>query len=192
MANIFFVSDTHFFDERILTFKRSDGWPVRDFSSVDEMNEAMIARWNAVVKPGDKVYHLGDVSWVYGKQLAGLMARLNGSKRLLIGNHDWIKGTNLMDCFQKIQLWWVFGKEGFVCTHVPILRPNFPSSCVLNVHGHIHHQPQPLPEYLNVSVEAIDYTPVSLDVILDRVKAIREKIERRRKAMDDLLGMEVN
>jgi calcineurin-like phosphoesterase family protein len=192
MPDVFVISDTHFFHSRILTFKRDDGSPVRSFASVEHMHEVMVERWNAVVKPGDMVYHLGDVSWVYGDALTHLMSRLNGSKRLLVGNHDQLKGTGLMDSFQKVDLWRVFGEEGFFCSHFPTLHTSFPRSCVLNVHGHIHHQPQPLPEYLNVSVEAIDYTPVPMDVILDRVKVIREKIERRRAAMDDLLGMEIN
>jgi hypothetical protein len=32
-------------------------------SSVTEMNEALIAKWNAGVGKGDLVYHLGDFAW---------------------------------------------------------------------------------------------------------------------------------
>lgn len=63
MAERFFISDTHFSHARILEFESDDGRPVRSgFSSVEEMDEAMIERWNSVVGPKDKVYHLGDVA----------------------------------------------------------------------------------------------------------------------------------
>lgn len=39
------VSDTHFGHEKLLEF--------RGFSSVDEMNEAIIDKWNKLMKTGD-------------------------------------------------------------------------------------------------------------------------------------------
>lgn len=61
--DIWLISDTHFNHANILKFTDSrTGLPVRPgFESVDHMNEHMIERWNSVVKPGDIVYHLGDV-----------------------------------------------------------------------------------------------------------------------------------
>ena len=47
MANIFFISDTHFGHAGILSFKREDGSPLRDFLSVEEMDEHMVERWNS-------------------------------------------------------------------------------------------------------------------------------------------------
>ena len=52
---VFFIADTHFRHRNII---KHDGRP---YSSVDEMNEALITNWNAKVKPNDSVYHLGDV-----------------------------------------------------------------------------------------------------------------------------------
>jgi calcineurin-like phosphoesterase family protein len=59
--NIFLTSDHHFGHERMCSFLRPNGKKVRPWSCAAEMDEALIERWNAVVKPGDKVYHLGDV-----------------------------------------------------------------------------------------------------------------------------------
>ena len=62
MKDIWVTSDTHFRHANILKFKDSDGNLVRPgFEDVDAMDEHMIERWNSVVKPGDMVYHLGDV-----------------------------------------------------------------------------------------------------------------------------------
>jgi calcineurin-like phosphoesterase family protein len=54
MAKVFFTSDTHFNHANIISYCS------RPFSSADEMNREIIARWNAVVGPEDTVYHLGD------------------------------------------------------------------------------------------------------------------------------------
>ena len=172
---IFFVSDTHFFHENSLKFSDEHGALMRPgFDDVDHMNEVFVQRWNSVVSPEDKVYHLGDVSWRYGPLLDSLMSRLNGKKRLLIGNHDKIKGTNLVNHFQKVELWRPFGTEGFICSHVPIHRGSFRGDgVVLNVHGHVHRRTLSDPDYMNVSVEVIDYTPVPMDVVLERVKERR-------------------
>jgi hypothetical protein len=54
MKNIYFTADTHFNHANIISFCQ------RPFASVAEMNEALIAKWNARVGEGDLVYHLGD------------------------------------------------------------------------------------------------------------------------------------
>ena len=53
MVNIFFSSDHHLGHANTFEkFKREDGvTPLRPFSSIDEMDFAMIERHNAIVKP---------------------------------------------------------------------------------------------------------------------------------------------
>lgn len=51
--NIFFISDTHFGHSNILNFKREDGSPLRDYSSIEEHDEYLIQRWNSTVKATD-------------------------------------------------------------------------------------------------------------------------------------------
>jgi calcineurin-like phosphoesterase family protein len=90
MANIFFTSDHHWGHANILKFVSPAGTLLRpEFSCVEEMDEAMVDRWNAVVRPQDKVYHLGDVAM----KLPALAhcARCHGHKRLVRGNHDIFK-----------------------------------------------------------------------------------------------------
>ena len=62
--DIWIISDTHLLHENILKFKDgATGNLVRGnkFSNVNEMDEFILEKWNSVVKPGDIVYHLGDV-----------------------------------------------------------------------------------------------------------------------------------
>src|SRR5665213_2000698 len=49
-----FTADNHFGHESIITLSQ------RPFATVEEMDEAMIANWNAVVQRGDNVWHVGD------------------------------------------------------------------------------------------------------------------------------------
>ena len=95
MSNIFVISDTHFGHKNILTFLNEDGSRVRDFSSLEEMDELIVENWNKTVSDQDIVYHLGDVYFGAGHQH---LKRLRGRKRLILGNHD--EGKNVM--FQVI------------------------------------------------------------------------------------------
>ena len=52
---IFFTADQHFGHFNIMRLSK------RPFASLDEMNEAMIARWNAKVRDEDTIYILGDL-----------------------------------------------------------------------------------------------------------------------------------
>lgn len=169
--NIWVISDTHFNHFNILKFVDSKtGKRIRpEFNSVSHMNEHMIECWNRVVKPGDKVYHLGDVFMGSKEDFAKLWPRLNGSKRLIVGNHDDIKFLSSGGFFAKVQMWRAFKEFGLLLTHVPIhdsgLYRGAPSSGqkVLNVHGHIHQNASPPGPYKNVSVEAIKYTPINIE-----------------------------
>lgn len=51
------------------------------------MNEAMVNNWNSVVKPEDTVYNLGDFSLAF-RPVEIYPHRLNGTKILVPGNHD--------------------------------------------------------------------------------------------------------
>lgn len=83
MAQIYFTGDLHFGHENVLRF---DGRP---FSSVEEMDEELISRWNNKVGKGDIVYILGDMIWKSRTDdAATLLNRLNGQKILIKGNHD--------------------------------------------------------------------------------------------------------
>jgi calcineurin-like phosphoesterase family protein len=78
----FFTADTHFGHARIMEYSR------RPFKSVEEMDEALVANWNAVVRSGDTVYFVGDLSFHDHKNTVWLLSRLNGNIGLILGNHD--------------------------------------------------------------------------------------------------------
>jgi calcineurin-like phosphoesterase family protein len=107
MANTFIISDTHFGHQGILGFKAPDGInKLRDFSSVEEMDEHIIERWNSVVRDQDKVYHLGDVAM--RKEHIATMSRLNGKKTLIMGNHDIFDSREYLQYFENVRAYKVF------------------------------------------------------------------------------------
>lgn len=79
---IWFTSDTHFNHANIIKYCN------RPFSSVGEMNETLIAKWNERVKPNDTLYHIGDVCMGSVDDAPAVLERLNGQKFLVAGNHD--------------------------------------------------------------------------------------------------------
>jgi calcineurin-like phosphoesterase family protein len=181
-SDIWVISDTHFNHENILSFTdNNSGKLIRGdkFASTREMDEYMIDRWNETVKPGDKVYHLGDVMFGDKEYFKSMWPKLHGSKRLIVGNHDDIKFLSAGSFFKKVHMWRMFPEFGLLMTHVPV----HPSSLkiyvaegeyeegdvgkvqktLLNVHGHIHQNASPEGPYRNMSVEAIDYTPVNIE-----------------------------
>ena len=81
---IWFTSDQHYGHANILNL-----CPDRPWNSVEEMNETLIKNYQAVVRPSDQVFFLGDFAF---KSLAAkILPRLPGNKTLIIGNHDWDK-----------------------------------------------------------------------------------------------------
>lgn len=168
MANIFFISDTHFNHANILKFTHGDtGQKIRIFDDMDHMNETMVENWNAVVKPQDKVYHLGDVHFGNPQAAGTILARLNGHKRLILGNHDDGKSVVFQKHFEKVSLWRMFSVDGLLMTHVPVhpstlVENRFTGRRMVNVHGHTHSNGSPDGPYISVCVEMINYTPVEL------------------------------
>jgi len=186
MSNIFLISDTHFGHKSIISFTRNDGSPLRPYASTEEMDEAMVENWNKVVRPQDKVYHLGDVA-----MNAGLwhMSRLNGKKILIKGNHDKDKLSKYMLYFDDVRGSHQF--DGLLLTHIPV-HPNSLGRWPTNVHGHTHSNVVTRDvvvdtdtgdtktivdsRYFCVSVEQINYTPISLEELRTEVKARQEKL----------------
>lgn len=93
MAETWFRADDHFGHERVI------GMCERPFRDVAHMADELVARHNAVVSPEDTVWFLGDVAH---KDIPGGLAniaRMNGRKRLVSGNHDlcWVGHRNASD-----------------------------------------------------------------------------------------------
>ena len=155
----FFISDTHFSHSNVLTFTREDGTPLRDFSSIEDMNEHIIKQWNSVVRPDDLVYHLGDV--VMNERYLPIVHRLMGRKILLRGNHDYAPTLTYLEYFEEVYATYNF--KSMILSHFPLEKNSIIQRYKVNVHGHLHANIIKDPTYVNVCVECLDYTPISLE-----------------------------
>lgn len=79
----YYISDLHFFHENL-----NHRLDCRGFTTAEEMNEYMVAKWNQKVGKGDDVVLLGDVSAGSAEQTNEILRQLNGNLFLIEGNHD--------------------------------------------------------------------------------------------------------
>ena len=185
MPTTFLISDTHFGHEKTCTvFKREDGSPLRPFASAEEMDEAMVKRWNDRVGPKDKVYHLGDV--VINRKALKTLARLNGDKVLIRGNHDIFRDTEYREYFRELRAYHVL--NGMILSHIPVHEASLGRFGV-NIHGHLHanrvrralgvdaqtgaviYSDQVDVRYHCVCVEQTDFAPILLEHVARRIQA---------------------
>ena len=129
---IWVTSDTHFHHRNILIYEATN----RQFKDVDEMDRAMIERWNSVVRPCDVVLHLGDVAFAGKTITQNIVQKLNGRKWLLLGNHDRDKKFDWQEIGFERVFSSPFKMDGkFIFSHEPLAE--IPDGMV-NIYGHVH------------------------------------------------------
>lgn len=180
--DIWISSDFHFNHKNILNFTDDAGNLIRPFDNVEDMNEHMIERHNSKVKQGDIFYCLGDVVMRDMESFKKIWPRLNGRKRLVVGNHDDVKALSSGGFFQKVFMWRKMPDFNLVMSHVPLHESSLNGA--INVHGHIHQNHPPLGNYMNVSMEYIDYTPVHIEEIADVHRQQQKNLPQQKKVVD--------
>lgn len=84
----FFTSDWH------LGHSASIEYDNRPFTDIEHMHRVIVNNFNATVPPGSVTYVLGDTGYTNGTLIADLVKQMNGTKILILGNHD--AGVNAM------------------------------------------------------------------------------------------------
>ena len=171
----FFTSDTHFFHENIIRFSH------RPFETVDEMNQALINRWNAKISKSDLVYHLGDFALkCTPDQARRVRNQLNGQIILVRGNHDKI-ADQIKDAFAAVKDYDEISvsdsdapnnKRKIVLLHYAMRVWNASHHGSFHLYGHSHGS---LPDdkaalAFDVGVDCWGYAPLSYD----EVKAVMD------------------
>ncbi len=152
MPAVFLVSDTHFGHAGVCRFTRNDGvTKLRPWDDPAEMDEAMITAWNDRVRPNDKVYHLGDV--VINRRALDTLARLNGDKVLIRGNHDIFRDDEYRKYFRELRAYHVM--NGMILSHIPIHSDSLGRFGV-NIHGHLHANRVMLPGFNGKTTDIVD------------------------------------
>lgn len=191
---IWLTSDLHLFHNRDFVYKN------RGFENVEEMNSAIEANWNALVGEEDEVYILGDLM-VCGKDRSNeegmaIVRRLKGKKHIILGNHD-TKARIAMyeqeESVVDVQYATMFCYKGydFYLSHFPSITTDLQNedleTGIINFFGHTHTKEKfynALPFMYNVSVDAHENRPVSID---EALKEIKKKYQENKIAKDLLL-----
>jgi calcineurin-like phosphoesterase family protein len=176
------ISDHHFGHANIIEYCD------RPFSSVGQMDSALLERHYGTVDADDLLVHLGDVAMDMrdGRETIESFERLDGDL-LVRGNHD--VGLDPADAPFPVLESCVLehGEYRFYCTHRPEDVPPEWDDWVL--HGHHHNnQPKQYPfvapaaQRVNVSAELLEFRPISLDVLTDLLDATSEPLRDREAA----------
>lgn len=166
---MYFISDFHFSHKNIITYCN------RPFKDTEEMDKTMIRNFLQKVPEGETCYILGDI---FNPKLLG--AFQNRHLVIILGNHDRRKKLEqaIYDVIDEFYLDCEVFKTPILIrkyiwlSHEP-LDFMVPESPYLNIHGHVHSDVnydnsktwEEGSRRFNVSVERINYTPISLTEI---------------------------
>jgi calcineurin-like phosphoesterase family protein/2'-5' RNA ligase len=164
--DIFVISDLHLGHANIIRYC-SRPFP---HDAVEEMDRVLIKNWNYTVKPGQRIFHIGDLCYgPYAKNPSEYLQRLNGAISLIRGNHD--EGVKT-----------AVRKETLVHQGIPFLLVHDPDDVAETFSGwviHGHHHNNNLEHYpfisfeerrVNVCAEVVRYQPVSLSDLCNIIK----------------------
>ena len=142
----------------------------RGFSSIEEHDEHIIAKWNSVVNKRDVTYILGDITMEKSSPYP-LLDRLNGIKHIVLGNHDRRQDVKkLFDYAESVGA--MINYKGVFLTHCPIHPDELTYGIPKNIHGHIHDKvvmkmldgwEVPDERYFCVSCERVGFVPKTLE-----------------------------
>lgn len=181
--NIWFTSDIHFWHQNVLKKE----FCTRPFTTIEEMNEAIVRNWNRVVRKQDFVVVVGDTFFCGTMEARTIMDRLNGTKILVTGNHDRNFLTMLNCGFSWVceKMVMKIADQEVLISHYPFREPwtrtlkkailgkkrtRYMERRPINrgnwlIHGHTHSKQQLKGKMIHVGVDAWNYTPVSISVI---------------------------
>lgn len=165
MRKTFVIADTHFGHANIIKYEN------RPFENEYDMRDQLIKNWNNKVSKGDVVYILGDFSFYNKFFTSEIIRRLNGSLRLVMGNHDrghsvkwWLEAG--MD---EVYRFPVLYKNEVILSHEPLddIGP------FKNIYGHVHSDPQ-YETITNksacISLERWGYEPVEIEKVIEMME----------------------
>lgn len=161
---IYFTSDTHFGHFNSIRFDK------RPFATVEEMDLAIIARWNERVGPNDEVYHLGDFAFRNAMAATHYLDRLNGRKHLIWGNHDSNQVKKMPGWASSQPVLELKVGDDLVClSHYAHRTWNKSHYGSFHLFGHTHGSMPAYGRSLDVGCMCWDYRPVTLAEIKERL-----------------------
>jgi calcineurin-like phosphoesterase family protein len=154
--NPWVISDTHFFHERIQGYcNRPNGW-----------QDLIIKNWNKAINHRDYVLHLGDLAMGHTSKCLELRKYLKGEVFIIKGNHDRLSSLENSGFYPINSFVW----NEVLFSHQPkYVNVPFPEEIKFNIHGHIHEKENVSSRHYNVSIERMNYQPIRLIDLLDKI-----------------------
>lgn len=163
----FFTGDEHFFNKNIIYYCK------RPFSGPGEMTSQLITRHNKLVKPTDRVWHLGDLTFAderFKRKIQWIVEQLNGRHDLILGNHDYLSPFEYIDVgFTSVHTSMELTIDGIdIVLHHDPAAATIDKSKVWLV-GHVHDLFKKIGHVINVGVDVWDWHPVSWEEIRELI-----------------------
>jgi calcineurin-like phosphoesterase family protein len=186
--NYWFTADSHYGHANIIKYCK------RPWKTAYEMDEALVANWNRVVRPEDVVYHLGDFAFKSALAVAEYRKRLNGRICFVEGNHDkatweaYQQDKSLFEWYRKETSKISINNKEFFLVHTASRVWDKSHIGTVHLYGHSHGTlcEDPFSLSMDVGIDAWaqkcrykrkaqesasdDYRPVSLDEVLEYLK----------------------
>lgn len=144
MNKVFITSDLHFGHSQPFLYEP------RGFENVNDMNNAIVERWNSVVDIDDDVYCLGDMMLNDDENGIKLINQLKGKIHIIRGNHDTnSRMEKYKECSNVVEIcegkFLRYGKYHFYLSHYPCLTSNYDAdkplkTRMISLCGHSHVQ----------------------------------------------------
>lgn len=181
----YLIGDPHFCHKNIIKYCN------RPFETVNEMNETLISNWNKTVGKQDIVYCLGDFALCGKDKLVEIGQRLNGRKRLILGNHDGASLKTYRDAgFEYVYNHPILVDDFYILSHMP--QHVQPDGLYANIYAHVHDDPSykdVSPRSFCASSERIEYKPILLSEIKNAMsKCESEEQEEVIMVLEDIYG----
>lgn len=193
MSETWITSDLHLCHEPAFV------WEPRGFKSCEEMNDAIVERWNSIVKPDDMVFLLGDITLNNTPKGVKLFKKLNGTISIIWGNHDTLARQKEFENLPNVIILgyahcFKYHNLSLYLSHYPTLTANYDekylSQHVINLHGHTHQQANFLypnnPFMYHVGVDSHNCYPVNLDEIIVEIKQRWQDLQTLKIPMTEL------
>jgi len=174
---IYVTSDTHFQHVNICGPKLTK-WDkgYRNFDSLESMEDYIVDKLNSKVGKEDTLIHDGDVCMGQARlHWPRIRQRINCRNIILcLGNHDdkLEKCPDLLrETFVSVHQRYEFRYKGtlIVCHHYPMTVWNEIGRGAIMLYGHVHGSYIADGKSMDVGVDTNDFTPYSLDEILERM-----------------------
>lgn len=192
--DIFIIGDPHFSHKNIIKYCNrpwnsgydSNGEIIISNEDVERMNDALISNWNSVVSDDDIVIVNGDFALGDRMKIPEIVSRLNGHKKLILGNHDHFhfnsemkkKYKDIVDFylqagFERVIETPIIIQDFIIISHAPMqwITSKDPYA---NIYAHVHTQDFYKDYTCNTfctSAERIGYTPIRLSKIIETWKS---------------------